>query len=87
VASTTIYPSPDLKMTDRPALEHQIGERVAQYVRGIGASSSRQVRAQAALLVDLAAGTGSIWAGDRRIGTFHLERLGEEVKPDAGPTD
>lgn len=88
VAPTLVYV--DQLVGGAEAAEGQIGEQVSRYVRGIGASSSREIVAQAALLNDLAAGTGSIWAGvgsaHRRIGTFHLERLGE-ASPDAGPTD
>jgi hypothetical protein len=75
LAATLVYAEPAAE--DLP-VEGQIGEQVAAYLRGIRVSASR-LHCEVSLLKDGSSGTGSVWTvgtRGRRIGTFHLERIG-----------
>jgi hypothetical protein len=81
VAATLVYAEP---REGDPTGEVSLGERVLTYLKGIGVLDSRSTGtgADALLLADLSAGSGTVWRHGKRIGTFQLERLGG---PDAEP--
>lgn len=78
IAATLAYAEP---REDDPFGEVQLAQQVLAYLKGIGVLDPHSKdTADALLLAGGGAGTGTVWRHGKRIGKFHLDRLGE---PDA----